>query len=377
MRVLTNLLFKVTLSSMVLTAPAMITGRAKYDGDSRLKAKEAILPFYSSAVIVKFIEHPSLTVIPTYTVEEKAAVSVPAPANIAAAGAPATTVASASASTVTESAPATVLAPTLAGTEAFATRGAAENATVGVSATKASASAAPANTASANVPAPGEKEVSDNGVASSTAAKAAELRMVINQAVMIYSNMKLVNQGLDEKAFEYAWRGYHNMLKKGLIHKRTVLSICDFSQSCCSKRMYVIDVQHRKLLYRTYVAHGQNSGEEYATTFSNEPESFKSSLGFYVTDRIYYGHNGLSLRLNGVDSGYNDLALKRKIVLHGSTYVGDKYMENFGTLGTSLGCPALPSTMSSRIIRAVKNGSCLFIYHPTQQYLENSAIING
>jgi hypothetical protein len=329
---------------MVLTAPAMITGRAKYDGDSRLKAKAAVLPFYSSAVIVKFIEHPSLTVVPTYTVEEKVAVSVPAPANIA------------------------------------VTRGAAENATVGVYAAKASAStavAAPANTASANIPAAGEKEAFDNGVATSAAAKAAELRMVINQAVTIYSNMKLVNQGLDEKAFEYAWRGYHNMLKKGLIHKRMVLSICDFSQSCCSKRMYVIDVQHRKLLYRTYVAHGQNSGEEYATSFSNEPESFKSSLGFYVTDRIYYGRNGLSLRLNGVDSGYNDLALKRKIVLHGSTYVGDKYMENFGTLGTSLGCPALPSAMSSRIIRAVKNGSCLFIYHPTQEYLENSPIING
>ena len=342
MRVLTNLLFKVTLSSMVLTAPAMITGRAKYDGDSRLKAKEAILPFYSSAVIVKFIDHPSLTVVPTYTVEEKVAVATPM-------------------STMA------TLAPAVHPVAAIATVAIPATATV----------ATPASTTSENIPAAGEKEVFDNGVATSAAAKAAELRMVISQAVTIYSNMKLVNLGLDEKAFEYAWRGYHNLLKKGLIHKRTVLSICDFSQSCCSKRMYVIDVQHRKLLYRTYVAHGQNSGEEYATTFSNEPESFKSSLGFYVTDRVYYGRNGLSLRLKGVDSGYNDLALKRKIVLHGSTYVGDKYMENFGTLGTSLGCPALPSTMSGRIIRAVKNGSCLFIYHPTQQYLENSPIING
>jgi hypothetical protein len=327
---------------MVLTAPAMITGRAKYDGDSRLKAKAAILPFYSSAVIVKFIDHPSLTVVPTYTVKEKVAVTTPT-------------------STMTALAPA--VHPVAAA------------ATVAIPATPTVVT--PATTTSENIPASGEKEVFDNGVASSAAAKAAELRMVISQAVTIYSNMKLVNQGLDEKAFEYAWRGYHNLLKKGLIHKRTVLSICDFSQSSCSKRMYVIDVQHRKLLYRTYVAHGQNSGEEYATSFSNEPESFKSSLGFYVTDRVYYGRNGLSLRLKGVDSGYNDLALKRKIVLHGSTYVGDKYMENFGTLGTSLGCPALPSIMSGRIIRAVKNGSCLFIYHPTQQYLENSPIING
>jgi len=319
MRVLSNLLFKVTLSSMILTAPAMITGRAKSDGDS-LKGKEVILPFYSSAVIARFIDQPSLTAIPKFTAQEYvASAATPAPT-----AAPAKAVAPPPATTTTE-----------------------------------------------------EKEETSNGIVSTSAAKAAELRMVINQAVMLYSNMKLEKQGLDSKAFEYAWRGYYNLLKKGLIHKRTVLSICDFSQSCCSKRMYVIDVQHHKLLFRTYVAHGQNSGEEYATSFSNEPESFKSSLGFYVTEKVYYGRNGLSLRLNGVDSGYNDLALKRNIVLHGSTYVGDKYMQDFGTLGTSLGCPALPAAVSGRIIRAVRNGSCLFIYHPTQQYLDNSIVINS
>jgi len=290
----------------------MITGHASYDGDGLLRDKRVVRPFYSSAVIEKFIDHPSLTASPAYEVEEhKTATKVVAP---------------------------------------------------------------PAPATKTEI---GEKETTDNGVSTNAAAKAAELRMVINQAVLIYDNMDLEEQGLDEKAFEYAWRGYHNLLKKGRIHKRSVLSICDFSQSCCNRRMYVIDVLHRKLLYRTYVAHGQNSGEEYASTFSNEPESFKSSLGFYVTDRIYYGRNGLSLRLNGVDSGYNDMASKRKIVLHGSSYVGDKYMQDFGTLGTSLGCPALPSAISGRIIRAVKNGSCLFIYHPTQQYLDNSPIING
>ena len=334
MRVLSNLLFKVTLSSMILTAPAMITGRAKSDGDS-LKGKEVILPFYSSAVIARFIDQPSLTAIPKFTAQEYVA-SAAAPAALSAPAAPAAPVATAR----VEAAPATV-------------------------------EEKPANTATE------EKEETTNGIVSASAAKAAELRMVINQAVMLYSNMKLERQGLDAKAFEYAWRGYYNLLKKGLIHKRTVLSICDFSQSCCSKRMYVIDVQHRKLLFLTYVAHGQNSGEEYATSFSNEPDSYKSSLGFYVTNKVYYGRNGLSLRLSGVDSGYNDLALKRNIVLHGSSYVGDKYMQNFGTLGTSLGCPALPSAVSGRIIRAVKDGSCLFIYHPTQQYLENSTIINS
>ena len=141
--------------------------------------------------------------------------------------------------------------------------------------------------------------------------------------------------------------------------------------------MYVIDVRHKKLLYRTYVAHGQNSGAEFASSFSNEPESFKSSLGFYVTRRTYWGKNGLSLKIEGVDTGYNDLAGKRNIVLHGSSYVSKRYMSNFGSIGTSLGCPAIPLPMSPRIIRAVKNGSCFFIYHPTQTYFEQSIVLNN
>lgn len=322
---------------MILTAPAMITGHSTYDGDL-LKEKETVMPFYSSAVIDKFIGHPSLTAIPNWSEEESAAFSYRLAKH--------------------------------SGKETALSVGAAVLESAASAAT--SAAAAPVEK-----PVILGKDAAGNNAMAGVAAKAAELRMVINQAVMLYDNMKLERQGLDEKAFEYAWRGYHNLLRKGLIHKKTVLSIADFSQSCCSKRMYVIDVQHRKVLYRTYVAHGQNSGEEYATAFSNEPESFKSSLGFYVTDRVYYGRNGLSLRLNGVDTGYNDLALKRKIVLHGSTYVGDKYMQDFGTLGTSLGCPALPSALSGQIIKLVKNGSCLFIYHPTQDYLDNSTIING
>ncbi|OJW53839.1 MAG: hypothetical protein BGO55_01635 [Sphingobacteriales bacterium 50-39] len=189
--------------------------------------------------------------------------------------------------------------------------------------------------------------------------------------------MDLENDGLNEQAFEYAWRGYHNMLKKGLIRKKSVLTICDFSQPSYSPRMYVIDVRHKKLLYRTYVAHGQNSGEDYATSFSNDPDSYKSSLGFYVTKRTYIGRNGLSLRISGVDTGYNDRAAKRNIVLHGSSYVNPQYMSDFGTIGTSQGCPAMPTGISPKVIRAVRNGSCLFIYHPTQEYLEGSVVING
>jgi len=204
-----------------------------------------------------------------------------------------------------------------------------------------------------------------------------EVKMLLNEAEMLYDSMALEQSGLNEEAFEYAWRGYHNLLKRGLISRKNILSICDFSQSSCSKRMYVIDIRNMKLLYRTYVAHGQNSGGEYADSFSNEPESFKSSLGFYVTRRAYYGHNGLSLRIEGVDTGYNDNARTRHIVLHGSSYASNEYMQQFGALGTSLGCPAIPLEMGPRIIRKVKGGSCLFIYHPTKKYLEGSTVING
>jgi hypothetical protein len=211
----------------------------------------------------------------------------------------------------------------------------------------------------------------------SAASKSMELRRVINESAIIYSRMDLEKEGLSEKAFEYAWRGYHNLVKQGAIRNTSVLSICDFSQSSCSRRMYVLDLRHEKLLYRTYVAHGQNSGSEYAESFSNEQDSYKSSLGFYVTQKTYYGRNGLSLHLNGVDKGYNDKALKRNIVLHGSTYVGDQYLQNFGTLGTSLGCPAIPAAISGRIIRKVRDGSCFFIYHPTSEYLDHSTVINN
>jgi hypothetical protein len=327
MKVFTNLLFKVALSSMVLTAPAMIPGNV--DSGGSLPDKETALPFSSSAVIRNFIDHLTVTAIRAY------------PKTVAAA--------------------ATYIVKKVASPVAAPLKEVAAPVMLKVSAARLVA---------------GSSSMSSSMSSSRASARAMELRRVINESAVIYTYMDLEKEGLSEKAFEYAWRGYHNLVKKGIIRKRSVLSICDFSQSSSSRRMYVLDLLHKKLLYRTYVAHGQNSGDEFAETFSNEPESFKSSLGFYVTKTTYYGRNGLSLRLNGVDDGYNDQALKRNIVLHGCAYVGDQYLQNFGAVGTSLGCPALPAAVSSRIIRTVKNGSCLFIYHPTQDYLDHSTVIN-
>jgi hypothetical protein len=209
------------------------------------------------------------------------------------------------------------------------------------------------------------------------AKKAFEVKMVIQQALTLYDSMRLGESGLNQKAFEYAWRGYHNLMKKGKLRKSSVLSICDFTQSSRNKRLYVIDVAHKKLLYNTYVSHGMNSGVEYATSFSNRPESFKSSLGFFITSKTYFGRNGLSLKVRGLEKGYNDLAARRHIVLHGSDYITPDYLKDNGEMGRSLGCAAMPNAVSPKIIKTIKNGSCLFIYSPSVKYLNASSVING
>ena len=201
--------------------------------------------------------------------------------------------------------------------------------------------------------------------------------MVLAVAGSIYEDMNLQDSGLSRQAFETAWIGYYKLQKKGRLHRTGILSICDFSQSSGNQRLYVIDVRNRRLLYRTYVAHGLNSGNEFANSFSNRNESCKSSLGFYITSRTYQGENGLSLRIEGVDKGFNDHASKRNIVIHGATYVSQRILHKYGVMGTTYGCPAIPADMSSQIIPVVKNGSCFFIYYPSKKYLSKSTVLNG
>ena len=132
-----------------------------------------------------------------------------------------------------------------------------------------------------------------------------------------------------------------------------------------------------KLFMNTYVAHGRNSGGEFAKTFSNRPESHKSSLGFYITGKTYTGSHGLSLEIAGLEKGINDRASARRIVIHGANYVSDNYIESNPYIGRSYGCPAVPAEERDIIINAIKEGSCLFIYHPSNLYLNKSKILNG
>jgi hypothetical protein len=193
---------------------------------------------------------------------------------------------------------------------------------------------------------------------------------------MIYDSLDLKKKGLNKEAFKYAFTGYKKLEEEGKLHKEGIITICDFSQSSKRKRLYLIDVNEYKLLLNTYVAHGKNSGGEYARKFSNRPESLQSSLGFYRTKKTYYGGHGLALTLSGLEPGFNDKAERRKIVVHGSQYIGENYKRWGKFMGRSFGCPAVPMKQSKNLINTIKDGSCLFIYHPNKNYLAASKILN-
>lgn len=196
-------------------------------------------------------------------------------------------------------------------------------------------------------------------------------------AEKLYDSLGLENYGLSKKAWQYALKGYQRLLAKGKIENTDVITICDFSLSSRQKRMFVIDLKNCELLLNTYVAHGRKSGMEYAKLFSNKANSHQSSLGFYITRNQYYGENGLSLRLDGIEKGFNDKALRRNIVVHGSDYASDDFLNSNSFLGRSYGCPAVPESDIETIVSTIKEGSCFFIYYPAKKYLTSSKILNG
>jgi hypothetical protein len=217
--------------------------------------------------------------------------------------------------------------------------------------------------------------------ASGTGIKEVSLYSILSSGVEInastvYNNTELEQYGLSKEAFNYAWTGYQKILASGKISNERFLTICDFSQSSKHRRLYIIDIAAEKLLINTWVAHGKNSGSEYATSFSNKNESLQSSLGFYITASTYVGNNGLSLKLNGLEPGFNSNALERTIVIHGADYVDGARVNAGYYMGRSWGCPAVPKKEAAQIIQTIKNGTCLFVYHPSKDYLQHSKILN-
>ncbi|MBB3836982.1 hypothetical protein FHS57_000964 [Runella defluvii] len=188
--------------------------------------------------------------------------------------------------------------------------------------------------------------------------------------VTIYQELSLDEAGLSHSVFDYAIRGVQKVNPA-----KAILAIVDLSQPSVNKRLYVIDLLKRKLLFRTYVAHGRNSGDLFAQKFSNEVSSLQSSLGFYQTLGTYQGKHGLSLKLKGLENGFNTNALDRAVVMHGADYVSEDFIRKIGRLGRSFGCPAVPYGVHKDIIETLKNGACLFVFSPNQNYLKKSTFL--
>ena len=191
----------------------------------------------------------------------------------------------------------------------------------------------------------------------------------------LYSELHLAENGLHEEVFDLALKGFNKLEGSGKIPNEDKITIVDFSQPSNQKRLYVIDLNRKQILFQSFVSHGRGSGELWAKSFSNQPSSYKSSPGFYVTEETYTGHNGYSLRLDGLEKGINDNARNRDIVMHGAPYVSESAIGALGFLGRSQGCPAIPLALHKPIINTIKDGTCLFIYTPDESYLNHSELL--
>ncbi len=178
----------------------------------------------------------------------------------------------------------------------------------------------------------------------------------------LYYKLDLRDRGLEQEVFEQALDRFDSIKNRHSL-RRDILSIADFTQSSASKRLYVIDLQNEKILFHTWVAHGKNSGGEFATSFSNIEGSKKTSLGYYLTAETYNGSNGYSMRLDGLDSGINNNARDRYIVMHGAWYVSQKQIDEFGRIGRSWGCPAVELSIHKELINTIKNGTVLYHHY--------------
>ena len=200
--------------------------------------------------------------------------------------------------------------------------------------------------------------------------------MKFNQvAYNLYNHMGLQDTGLRFEVFDKALTGYYNMRHREEVSDKPILTIVDFTKSSNEKRLWVVDLDKKEVLFNTYVSHGRNSGEEFAEHFSNEDKSFMSSIGFYVTEGTYYGKHGLSLKLEGLDQGFNTNAKDRCIVMHGAEYATEAFIKQAGRLGRSLGCPAIPMEEHEDIIKTVVGGTALYAHAAhdayTSQYLDH------
>jgi hypothetical protein len=177
---------------------------------------------------------------------------------------------------------------------------------------------------------------------------------------------------IDSTVFELALKASRCATASGVVDAPATLTIIDYSKASVEPRLWVLDLATREVLYEELVSHGQGSGGNFATKFSNTPDSHQTSIGLFVTDAPYVGRNGYSLRLDGLDRGFNDRARDRAIVMHGAPYVNTTTARSLGRLGRSHGCPAVRDAVARELIDRVKGGSLVFAYYPDAKWLSSS-----
>ena len=184
-------------------------------------------------------------------------------------------------------------------------------------------------------------------------------------------------QSLDNKVLRLALGAVACARSSGKVQNDRLLTVIDYSRASTQPRLWVLDLEHEQLLFEELVAHGRGSGENFATRFSNADGSHQTSLGLFRTADTYVGGNGYSLRLDGLEAGFNDRARERAIVMHGAPYVSNDNVRTVGRLGRSHGCPALRPSIARSVIDTIKQGSLVFAYYPDKNWLQGSRFLNG
>lgn len=180
---------------------------------------------------------------------------------------------------------------------------------------------------------------------------------------------------LDGKVLQRAVAAMECALDKGAGGAER-LAIIDFSLPSSEQRLWIFDLESRELLLHELVAHGQGSGQNLASEFSNISGSHQSSIGLFRTSESYYGRHGYSLRMDGLEPGVNDLARDRAIVIHGADYVDPAWIDRQGRIGRSQGCPAVRQEVAGQVVDTLKNGQFLFSWYPDPDWLASSSYLN-
>lgn len=194
-------------------------------------------------------------------------------------------------------------------------------------------------------------------------------------AASLFDSLHAAAPGLDQQVLATALEAHDCASRRGLAGRVQRLGVIDYSLPSTQPRLWIFDLQRRALVLQEYVAHGKGTGDNLARAFSNEDGSHRSSLGLFRTAETYMGGHGYSLRLDGLESGFNDRARDRAIVIHGAWYVDPKLALTQGRLGRSLGCPAVRPQAVRPVIDALKDGQLLFAYYPEDRWLRSSALL--